>query len=356
MNKLLSSIFINIDSCVGEIRGENNDFKLQYASHYERFDPDGVRVEVSQNRVFLPGKNGNHRLAVSTKRNGASLIFEGSPFAFFSGQNLYTGDDLKSIMSQVVDELFKSFRFQLSPEKKLKYLSGEVALQRVDLAGNFLLGSDRRCLNVLNQIRRQLEAKHGTTKTSGTSVYWTPKNGKEYSIGFYAKGPQMKRRQGKFQSETGRLLLKESEGVLRVEVRLQQATLRKMHLDFVKNWAPETPRKVFAKFMRHLGFLNLVSGPVTRKELLALPLRRLRPVYALHKCGVDLKDVYSRSTIQRHIADFRKLNIDLKCASLSEPQVIKLTKVLSPKRLLTRPPGWMAKAQLIHTPQVPNIP
>lgn len=237
-------------------------------------------------------------------------------------------------------------------------MKGDIDLKRVDIAVNFQMKSEADVVSVAKQIRRQLEEQGGTTRTSGTTIYWVPRDGKEYSISFYAKGPQMRRLKRFDNLPEQDKLLKECETILRVEIRLQASALRMLGLNKVSAWDEGSAQKAFKKYMSRLKLLSVTSGVVNAEELVNLP-SRLRPVLASHKAGQDLAMIYEKRTLQRHMADFRKLGIDMHCPNQLIGTAISLRRVLSPKRAIKSAPPWMIETGLIppsverHLPKKP---
>ena len=211
-----------------------------------------------------------------------------------------------------------------------------------------------QCLAVLKQVKRQLVEQYGSMKACGTSVYWTPRNGKEYSIGLYAKGPQMRHQNTRYaRLRCKDRLLDTCNRILRVEIRLREPALAMLNLQTTGNWVARSAQLAFARYMRRLRIFSITSGPLTKKDIDALPNRRLRPVLALHKSGADLSLVYSQSTLRRHQRDFRKMGIDLKCPNQAKKTALPLTKILSPKRAIKTPPEWMKTEGLVPSRSKP---
>lgn len=340
-------VAVNIDSVEFSVNGERGAFTIPGATRANLISSDGEILNSYQNRTPVPGKFRAHNLNVRTLRSGEELEVHGSPYAYSYGQNLYTSSDMKTGVLHALKQVCKAFAIKPTKEQVKGWLAGDIDLLRVDLAVNFRFASEAACLAVLRQIRRQLEEQGGSTKTSGTTVYWTPKDGKEYSISFYAKGPQM-RRLRRYETLPGKdKLLEECRCILRVEVRLRADALRKLKLEKVSAWREGSAQKAFGTYMRRLRLLSISSGPVTAQDLDDLPHRRLRPVLALHKAGCELEQIFSQSTLQRHRADFRKLGIDLKCPNQPAGTAIQLNKILSPKRAIRGAPAWMRQKGLV---------
>ena len=338
-----TDVHINIDTVEFSIFSDRNTFAIPNATTATVTNSDGEILDRYQNRKAISGKHGTHSLHARTLHSGSQLKIEGSPYANHYGQNIFTSFDMPKAVSMAINAVTENLGFQYSDEQKSRWISDGVELHRVDLAANFILQSEKECNIILKQLRRQLIEQHGTTRSSGTTVYWSPKNGKEYSIAIYAKGAQMRqlRRFDNFPSKSD--IVRECARILRVEVRLRAPALKKLNLNKTSAWTDKSAQHAFAKYMRFLRIFSITSGAITDKELNSLPHRRLRPVLALHKHGCDLSMIYSESTLKRHLHDFRRLGIDLACPSQPAETTRSLTRILSPKRAAGCAPLWMQK-------------
>ncbi|QOJ23809.1 MAG: hypothetical protein HRU78_09245 [Gammaproteobacteria bacterium] len=339
------NLLINIDTVKFFVKDDHeNTFTLPKTTTARLTSEDGEILETYQNRVPLPGEHGTHFLHVRTMKFGKKLSISGSPYAFMHGQNVYTSSDMQAAALDALRRVCKAFKIKTTEEQRQRWINGDITLERVDLAVNIKVESEAKAVDILRQIRRQL-GEHGSTKTNGTTVYWSPRDGKEFSICFYAKGPQMRKQKRYIGQPFRERLLKDSECIIRIELRLKARELRKLQLDKVSAWDDQTAVRIFDKYMGKLKFLNITSGPVTKEELSRLP-SRLRPVWALHKGGQDLSLIYLPRTLRRHKSDFRKLGFDLNCPNQAEGTVIPLTKVLAPSKVINSAPEWMIEEEL----------
>jgi hypothetical protein len=341
-----TNVSVNIDTVEFSVSGERNTFNILKTTTSTIFNEDGEIIDSYQNRKAIDGKFGIHKLNARTLHSGAKLAIEGSPYAFKYGQNIYTSSEMKTGVINALKNVCTELGIETTKIQKQKWKAGEIDLNRVDLAVHFKLSSEEECLDVLRQVRRQLEEQGGSTKSNGSTVCWTPKDGKEYSISFYAKGPQMRMQTSLNKLPWKDKLLNECESILRVEVRLRALALRKLGLDKVSAWTADSAEVAFRTYFSRLRLLEVTSGPLTAEELKDLP-NNLRHVYALHKAGYNLKLIYPEGTLRKHLASFRKLKIDLKCPNQEAPIVLSLYKFLSPKRTIQCAPAWMMEEGLV---------
>ncbi|WP_321942749.1 phage/plasmid replication domain-containing protein [Paraburkholderia tropica] len=308
---------------------------------------DGELVFSSTNRLPVSGKYGMHNLQVRYNPIAKTLCVEGSLFGFILGQNVITSQYLAKGLAFVIHALKKELGFTFAvPMRELIY--EHVTLHRVDLAVNLQLESEPFVKTCLQQITRQLIEQDCAVWKVFTSVYWMPKKGREYSIIFYGKGAALRRQclsMAKRASDEKQKFFEdlrdECDGLLRVEVRLRSAELKKQGLQNVKAWSGNAPKEIFNHYFSNVPVLNVVSSGLDPVEFEAMP-RALRPVMALHKLNVPMELVYSPRSIARHRALSRERNIDLKCPAQEE--VVLLTDVLTASRIKPTPP-WLVDAR-----------
>ncbi|WP_433695065.1 phage/plasmid replication domain-containing protein [Paraburkholderia phenoliruptrix] len=303
-------------------------------------DGDGVLLFDRTNRLPVSGKFGMHALQVRYSPTKKMLYVEGSLFGFILGQNVFTSQRLAKGLARVISNLKKKLGFSFAvPMQKL--IDEHVTLHRVDMAVNLTFGSGRFVKTCLRQIVRQLIEQDCSVRKAFTSVYWTPQDSRYYSLIFYDKGEDIRRRYLAKAKRTGdkeqkfyEALCDECDGLLRIEVRLKSAELKKRGLRNVKAWSGDAPKEIFNRYYRNVPILNVVSSGMSRVDFHGVP-DRLRPVIALRKLNAPMELVYSDRTMARHRATFRKLKIDL--TSPARAKVVPLAKVLTASRIKPTP-------------------
>lgn len=343
---------IQVDTIEFDLTGMK--FKNPSPSEATVVNRETGEVKAYGNRVFMKGKGkGKHRMSVRLM-NAERLRFSGSPFAFRYGQNMFTASDVLRGCRIATKRAIHVFKIKPPKELAERWDKGDVDLQRVDLAVNYRLASEAEATRVLQQVRRQLIEQDGPTRTSGSTVYWDPQSGKAYTIILYAKGPQMRRSSKYHGMEARNQLLAEAETILRVEIRLRRADLVKLGLSKASDWKKDTGAKIFEQYLAKLNLMSVTSGAATDRELAELP-SRLRHVMALHKAGEDLTRVYGTRTLERHLKDFRKLGIDLRCPNQQSGSITSLSEYLSLDKAISEPPKWMVDAELVPTSGVKSV-
>lgn len=320
------------------------DVGMPRANFSISYGKDNNLKKVSGYPIKIDGRHKMHSLRYRLVNN--SIEFEGSFSACKYGQNTFTEKEVIECCNIAIRKLFKSEKLNGIDKDILdRLLGGDVELKRLDLAINLRL-TPKKVKRILTQIRRQLIEQYGPTHTHGTTVCWSPQDGKKYSIIFYDKGQQMRASMSRRERvpEFADKLLEECDGILRIELRLRASELRKLGLSRAKDWTKENTKSVFAEYMNKLKIFNVTSGPLQRRELSKIA-PGLRPVLALHKLGVELSDIYSERTCQRHRSAFRELGIDLRCPNQPiKKETVNLLDYFSREAEICRTPQWLIDA------------
>ena len=341
---------ISIDTIEFEAEGENI---LLPDTHFSRvINSDGEIIAMSQNRRETKSEFGIHSLRARTKHDGRTLCVEGSPYGHKYGQNVFTSPLLLPACIVALKAVCTDCNITPSPEQKKKWMAGDINMRRVDLAVNFKIDSDSDANDVLHQIALQFLEWEIPMRRVGNSVYWAPRNGKEWTIAFYAKGPEMRRKKGLKSHPQRDALLEECENMIRVEVRLRASELRKLELAKASSWTEKTAYEVFSKYMKKLTFLSITTGLLDDDELQQLP-SRLRAPFALHKAGVKLAKVFDARTLQRHNKAFKDMGIDVRTPNQLRDNVLPLKKILGPSKAYAAAPKWMIDAGMVPQPKKP---
>lgn len=345
---------ISIDTIEMEVQGE--DFLLPNASHAQLISKEGEVLARYQNRQEIKGKEGMHSLHARTKNSGKTLCIEGSPYGHKYGQNVFTSPHILPACIVALKSVCSSCEINPSPENKAKWMAGEIDLRRVDLAANFKISDALDANDVLHQISLQFLNFGIPMRRVGTSLYWAPRSGKEWTIALYAKEPEMHRKKGLKSHPQRNALLKECENMIRIEVRLRASELRKRGLAKASAWNEDTAYMVFSNYMKKLNFLPSIQRSFDADELDKLP-GRLRSPYALHKAGIDLSTVFGPRTLQRYRKDFTSMGIDVRTPNHLGDHSLSLRKILGPTKAYAEAPEWMVSAGMVpRSKKLPRNP
>lgn len=315
---------------------------------------DGEIRFTRTNRLPVKGRFGTHSLQVRYEPIKKTLYIEGSLLGFLLGQNAFTSEELGKAVFRAIMYLKRKlgFSFSVSPQELVR---DHVTLLRVDIAVNIQLKSGRMVQACLSQITRQLIEHHCMVTKAFSSVYWTPQASRYYSIGFYDKGQETRRKQLAAERSAGaskekqaflRRVADECRDVMRIELRLRSAELKKHGLQRVTSWKCEAPKQIFNHYFSNVPTLNAISSQMRRSDFDGIP-DRLRPVIALQKLGAPMSLLYSQRTLARHCATLRKMKLDVKCPA--RPVVVPLEALLVSKHIKPTP-TWLKDRRIPPTP------
>lgn len=335
----------NIDTVEFSVANADVDAKLLSAKTCGEVYYNGEKKSSKTNRRSVAGYQNRHAVHVRYESMARELSVEGSIFSYKLGQNVYTSPNLKNGCLNVLNDLKKKIGLNAS-EKTLPaaWLTGEITLNRVDIAVNLAFKSDEQLLRLLKQVAHQLVGHRGSMRKCEDSIYWSPQRGTKYEIVMYRKHPQLLEKRSKDKSdENARYdqLVSHCRGMLRLEIRFRGSLLRELGLDQASAWDSETARTLFEKYAKRLKLLSVLSPVVTKQELDRVK-PKLRAVLALAKLGGDLETVYSKRTLQGYRAEFRALGIDIDAPPTSG-KVRKLRTILLSGKRVAKAPAWLAK-------------
>lgn len=346
--KARRKILVNIDTVDFSIKGKFTHLGASIVTAKRNGDQT---ISEYGNRVCMKGKNNAHSIYAQSKNSGTRIFFQGSPFAYKYGQNLYTSGDMLRGCKIVIKSAIKKFNIEHTADQLKRWCGGDVDLTRVDLAVNLRLGSDALSKEILHQVGRQLYENGRPMSRYDSTVYYKPRDGKEFQIVFYAKGPQVRSMRRYENLPDRELFLEHCEGIVRIELRLLASELRKLGLEKASYWESDTAEKVFRRYMsQKLDFLSVTSGPIADDELGRLPAR-MRPALALHKLAKELlPSVFNLRSRQRQAKFFRDQGIDISCPNQLAGSITSLKRYLSPNKVINDPPLWMKEMGLVPPP------
>lgn len=351
-DEILSGDFqVNIDTVSFVVDGVNIDLPDTLSALI--VTPDGEIIHKRSNRKPMLSIDGGSPLQIrhrsSPNQLTGELSIEGSPFAYFYGQNIWTSDNMKNATIPFAFDICEKLNFMPDEQTRMKWRDGDVELYRADLAVNFRLESEGQVESALTQIKHLLASQRCQCHLHERYAALSPKNSKAYSVVAYAKGPQMRAKKPQFpDNPVYQRLLRACEPLLRVEVRLRRSELRKLGLSVVKNWNHGTAKEVFLEYFKRFPLEGISFGPLSESDFEGIE-DRMRPALALHKMGVNSKLVYADVTRARHKKYFREHGINLDCPHQPKREV-PLTKILSQKGAIARTPPWLIEEGMAPIP------
>lgn len=352
MNVNISCSHINIDTVKFSVDGV--EMQVPDATTQMTTNKDAEIIYCATNRMPLAGIDGKHTLYYRYQPTKKRLTIEGSLGGYLFGQNVFTSWNVHRLCWEVLARAHKELRFRVDDETTARWRAGDIQLERVDLAVNFMLDSSDQVEQILQQAAQQLVIRTSMQKF-GTTVYWAPRGGKAYKIGLYDKGRQMMasaraRATPKASNRDTSTIAPQNyrassldrlselcKKVLRMELRLNKAALRDRKLETAATWTRDSTVNVFKRYLQNVPLMNAIVGDIDTFDYSSLKPRQ-RSVVAIHLSGAPVNKIFAKSTRARHVTMFRKIGLDLK-AKVSGKDAVELDCFFEGKQ--KKPPKWL---------------
>lgn len=294
--------------------------------------------------LTMPGRDNIHFVTITHDQVNKLLRIRCSPYGFLLGHNTFTGIDLNGVCRRVLLCLIRNPRFP----KNLTVESWHHAiLERVDVAASWRFSDDKEVFQILDKLAIQFASQRIMMKRHKTSLYWTPGKGNEYSMVLYAKADEMKNYRRRMKNPFYAELAESSNGLLRIELRLRQAGLKKECITDPSSWKLETPVKLYRKYFSRLPISNFVPSPIPDKVIKRIGVTNAQFLFLAWNTS-SLKDHISPSKINRRSRDLRNKGIDYRCPPSKSEDPLQLADILSNR--VAKPP-----LSLIESRRVPVL-
>ena len=238
------------------------------------------------------------------------LEISGNVAKFLQGHNLFGPSDLAGMLRAFLDKV----QPVLWPEGMpyIEVMSG--LLSRVDCTSSFVLdnlGDVLTWIRAAEQRGTMPIRGRGVLKGEGTLVYGdaTGKRAKDWSVMFYSKGLEIQKRPLPLPLMCRNDVLSYVNRMLRCEVRVRTAELKRMGLRTVENWHPETCALVWREKLDRLEF---AEGEVMAYAQIEGAKPRLVAAYYAWQNGCDLRQGRSEASyyrLRREMLDAFGVNI-----------------------------------------------
>lgn len=323
---------INIDTVVFRVPYCGPDLRFAY---WQTVTADGEVSHQRSHKIEIPGRYSCYPLIVTHDEKAQQLQIEGSLYGFQYGQNVFTGTSLH----RRVERAIRAVGDYLGLEKEYVEgaLKGPIDLRRIDLAINLRLDDSDAVSRTLRDIHRQISESKTMIWKCKTSVYWSPNKGREYQFCFYAKGPELQSRRKS--DKVIKKMARQTQDVLRIELRLRRRALVKNGLTAVDAWDSEAGRGVFASYLKNLSSLDVSPALFSRSELKLLRPAQRRFLVLL-KSGVPMNMLLSPKSLQRMRKDLRELEGKVD-SSASGKKTVSLRGLLLNPATRCKAPKWL---------------
>lgn len=185
----------------------------------------------------------------------------------------------------------------------------DIQIDSVSLTRHMKFANEEEASRAVEQIRRAISARHmlALAYMVGETIT-TSLNRRFYTINFYVKSKELK----KSRTSPPPGILEAVDGILRVEIRLTPAGLRKFDISTADRWRHDTADRVFSEVFADFAFLSLCplkALPNAADPEMPMSLQR---AVALVRAGTALDVGYAPSSARRLMAQAAEYGIDLR--------------------------------------------
>lgn len=249
--------------------------------------------------------------SVSTDR----LEISGNIAKFLQGHNIFGPTDLLAMIDAFLDRV----QPELWPEGMPWIERQSGLLSRVDCTSGFTLDSQADVLTWIRAAEQRGTMPirgRGVLKGEGTLVYGDAlkgKRAKDWQVIFYSKGLEIIKRPLPHPMMCRNDVLNFVQRLLRCEVRLRTAELKRMNLRTVENWNPETCARVWREKLDKIEF---AEGEIMAYSDMEGIKPRLRAAYYDWQAGTDMRQGRSEASfyrLRREMLNLFGVNIAVPC-------------------------------------------
>ena len=289
---------------------------------------------------------GAYGATLSVRRRGSTLSVTGSYPRFVQGHNVWSGDNLVGLCSEVFERVAGALCVAVHPSDRHAWGAGQVELERVDVVRLYDLGSHERVqqwLQVAGAVARsRYQAVDMSRSTHGATVY-VGKRSRRIGHKYYGKGGELRA------NPLPRMLPHRADiegyaaGLLRVEVVLRRRALKERRHARAAAWAdPAAARRILDERM---SLVEMEDRMHLDDDVLAQLPARLIPVYDSWHAGRNVRELYSRPTFYRYRRMLLGFGIDIAAArprlvraASAHPLGVPVKDILCGREV--GPPAW----------------
>lgn len=278
------------------------------------------------------------------------ILIDGNPAKFLQGHNLFGSNNLLGLNFEFFSKICKISQLQPSNEDLQAWAIGNYDLSRVDCTSSFALPSQNDVMTWLRaaSATSTSRGRHQTASAySGETLYFG-QHSRRISLKLYNKWRELQKHPLHDALPFKNQLEEYAKPLLRSEVRLLTMELKKRSLNKASHWKNESViDEIIRERIETLKMNEKIR--LSDSELEVLPARLLGP-YELWRQGMDLRNIYPKTTFYRYRSELEKYGIDLSAPRPKQAEVIPLIKFLSAEQV-AEVPGWAKGTELYYEPE-----
>lgn len=294
-------------------------------------------------------RNYNTSLNVHSKQNGQQIEVSGNFVKFLQGHNIFGSNDLQGLCRDVISEVAKRLDIIISKADWIEILKGYYEVMGVDVAGNYRVFSREEVPMIIRGIELHWRDQGLNVSNYGSQTVYLDQHNKNVALKFYDKRAELRKHPLPNDLPERLRLLKYTRPLVRAELTLGAAELRRRGLDKGANWSAQLAKELLLDEVAASGLggeIKRVLLPVEYDELPHL----LKLTYRLWLHGDDVKELFDIQKYRRHRNALQNYRIDI-----SKPQpkhrvkMVDIKTCISPENVATFP-RFAKKHGLIHIP------
>lgn len=259
---------------------------------------------------------GSHDSSITIRSYTDGMVeISGNPAKFLQGHNVFGTNDLKYLVSKLIDKLCMIDALELKPtDKEYEDIqSGIYQLSRVDVNEHFGFPSAQVARSWLRAAGNSANMKfRGAGLFKEGTLYFTPQS-RRFVPKIYFKYDEIfsKDKSHRLPDELLQVseLVEYAEKSLRFEIKILSTQLKEWNLHLGCNWDASTATMLIND--QFISKLQLSANMALDHSILETLPKRLVPVYALWEQGHDLRQFYSNSAFYRWRTKLMEYGIDI---------------------------------------------
>lgn len=289
-----------------------------------KWDRDGEIEWNTISRLELEGSWSGKVLVRSICKG--KLEVSGNIAKFMAGHNLYGSDDPKALLKAFLRRIQPT----LWPAGMPRLAVGRASISRIDVTSGMLLRSPADVLSYLKAVEERGNCAfrgRGVFKGEGTLVYGDATGGraKAWQLTMYAKGLEVAKRHLPAPMMERPDVIEWVNRLLRVEVRLRTAELKRLGRVLIRDWKPGAAASAWREKVDRIA---VMEGTVMAGNEMVEVKPRLVAFYRAWASGDDLRQCLTKPTfyrVRRELRDAFGVDVALRAP---RSNVIPLRRVL----------------------------
>jgi hypothetical protein len=295
-------------------------------------------------------KNSATSLTVKSTHHGQFVEVTGNYVKFLQHHNIFGSNNLRGLCVDIFKLVAEKFDIAYSHAEMSEIIKGNFSVTGVDIAANFRTLRREETALFIREVERHWRDQGKNVSNFGSETVYLNQNSKDLSLKFYDKRKQLSKAPLPNDIPERDRLLKYAERLVRAELTLGAAELKRRKLDSGSNWTVALAKRLIVDEIAASGIQGEIKRLLLPEEYASLK-RKLQLTYRLWLHGDDVKSILDVQTYRRHRAELKDYAIDIGQPQPFERIVMAdINGYLSPENMRTFP-KFAREYGLIHLPK-----